>query len=299
MSTQDDWPDDLDEAVTAVHRGPLEEFVARRDALARELRGAGRAAEAKRVKALRKPSRTAWALDSAVHADPVPVERLAAAVTAVVESQSEAGRDVRGATDQLRAAARDLAAAAATAAADAGHPVDQSNLVPAVLAVIGDADAFEALRRGRLADVPSGGGLDVLALTPPRPAAVPPRRLAAVPAPEAGEAGEAEQPGAPGEAGEPGPDRQAVADAREAVARAEDAAEQAHSEAERTEEAVDDAEAALDAAEERLRLAEQEARAARDDLRQAQQEARAARRQAREADTAAARARARLRDLTG
>jgi hypothetical protein len=290
VSTQDDWPEDLDDAVTSVHRGPLEDFVARRDALVKELRGGGRADDAKRVKALRKPSRTAWALDAAVHEDPRPVERLAAAVTAVIETQSEPGADVRGATDQLRAAARDLAAAAATASAGAGHRVDPSGLVPAVLAVIGDAGAFEALRRGRLTDVPSGGGLDVLSLPPPRPAAAP---LAAVPGPGPEGAGGADV------AEEPEADPAAVAAARDEVTRAEAAADQAHRDAERAEEAVDDAEAALDAAEERLRQAEQEARTARDTLRQAQQDARTARRQAREADSAASRARGRLRDLTG
>lgn len=275
MTAHDDWPDDLEEAVTTVYRGPLEEFIARRDALVKELRGAGRADEAKQVKALRKPSRMAWALDAAVHDDPAPVERLASTVAALVETQADGGGDVRQATERLRTAARHLASAAGRAATGAGHRIDQSTLVPAVLAVVGEPEAFEALRRGRLADVPAGGGLDVLSLTPPRAAPLP----------------------ADEETGPEPADPQAVVRAREALERAEAAAETAREEAERAEQAVDDAEAELDAADERLRQAEQDARRARADLRQAQQDARAARRTARDADAKAAEARRRLRHL--
>lgn len=62
--------DDLDDRVAAVYGGPLTSFVAGRDALARELRSAGRRDDAARVRKLRKPKLVAWALDAGARADP-------------------------------------------------------------------------------------------------------------------------------------------------------------------------------------------------------------------------------------
>jgi hypothetical protein len=274
--------DELDRAVAAVYQGPLEEFVARRDALVAELRSAGRGDDATTVKRLRKPSRTAWALGAATWHDAGTVEALVDGVVDMVEAQSGEG-DLRRAADQLRQSVHDYASAAARAAADAGHPVDPSLLAPAVMAVIGSVDAFDALRAGRLVNVPAGGGLDLLGGSLPMPrrsgARRPPR-----PAPEPAEP-------APATA-------RAVAAAREALAQAERAETEATTQADTAEQAVADSEAAVEAAEERLRQAEDDARASRARLRQVQQEAKRARQQLREATTAAAKARAKLNRLT-
>src|SRR5687767_7115413 len=58
----DDKDSELQRAVAAVYGGPFEDFVRRRDALAKELRAAGNRDAAALVKNLRKPSRAAWAL---------------------------------------------------------------------------------------------------------------------------------------------------------------------------------------------------------------------------------------------
>lgn len=278
MSASDEWPDDLTEPISAVYRGPLEEFVARRDALVKELRGADRRDEAQRVKGLRKPTRTAWALDAAAHAEPGTVETLVGAVIAMVEAQSGTG-DLRQAGEQLRAAVHQVASTAARAAADGGHPVDPSLLAPAVMAVVGSVEAFEALRDGRLVDVPAGGGLDLLtgSLPMPRPA------VARTPLPERTEA--------------PPADAGAVARARQTLEEAESAEAEARDRADRAEGVVADAEADVETAEAALQSAEQEVRRTRTLLRQAQQDAKKARQQARQANTAAAKARARLERL--
>ena len=75
-------PNELETAILAVYRGPLEEFVTRRDALVKQLRAAKQREDADRVKALRKPSRTAWVLDNIVHEDPASIDQLAAAIDA-------------------------------------------------------------------------------------------------------------------------------------------------------------------------------------------------------------------------
>jgi hypothetical protein len=166
-------PTELDAAILGVYRGRLEEFVARRDALAKQLRASRRREDAERVKALRKPSRTAWALDQVVLEDPAPVERLADAIRA---ARGEA--PTRPTQDDVRNAVRGVAEAAARAAIRGGNPVESSALVAALRAVMGDAAAFAELRAGRLIEIPEGGGLDLLGVAavgaPPSPAAAAP-----------------------------------------------------------------------------------------------------------------------------
>jgi hypothetical protein len=281
-------PDDLDAAIGTVYGGPLDEFVTARDTLARELRAAGRRDDATAVRKLAKPRRLAWALDAAVLADRARFEAVDAAAGALADAHS--GTDVREATNTLRAAARSLAdTASERAAASGGAALDQSELVPAVLAVAADPEALAALRAGRLVDVPSAGAFGAFAPGPAR-AASPARAAkrdadggAVLPA-------AAESPprtGAPRPAA--GRDR---ATARQAKA-AERAAAQAESRYEtaraRAEQAADAAERAADelaAAEDRRRSAQREVEAARERLDGARREARRAAAEAQEAEDA-------------
>ena len=57
---------DPDAEIDRLYGLPLDEFVAGRGALAKTLRGEGKRAEAERVKALRKPTAGAWALNQAL-----------------------------------------------------------------------------------------------------------------------------------------------------------------------------------------------------------------------------------------
>jgi hypothetical protein len=260
---------DLDSALAEFYRGPLEEFVGRRDGLAKDLRAEGRRDEAQGVKGLRKPARTAWALNAAVNDDPEAVERCAAAVANALEAQSEGG-DLRSAYDELRAAVRNLAAAAARASQAAGHALDQADLVPAASAVIGDASAFEDLRAGRLVSIPAAGGLDRLTgMSPPAaPTATaktaPKRKRSAArtkaPADEAA---------------------QAATQAHERLRGAEAAAKSAHERSQAAVRALRKAESNAEAADEQLRQAQENAQAMRAELDQAYQEAEAAKEQER------------------
>ena len=56
---------------------PLEDFVAARDALARRTKEAGDQAEAKRIKALRKPNLAAWTVNQLVRSHKKVVQDLA------------------------------------------------------------------------------------------------------------------------------------------------------------------------------------------------------------------------------
>lgn len=236
-----DGQEELDRVIVEVYRGPLEDFIGLRDGLVKRLRAEGRRDDANAVKGLRKPSRTAWALNAAVHDDPATVERCAAAVAAVVEAQS-AGGDLRGAFEELRRAVREVAAAAGQAAAVAGHAVDQTGLVPAMSAVIGDTTALDELRAGRLTSVPQAGGLE--RLTGSRQVATRRPTAKRTPEPAADESG-------------------ATTTARDALRQAEAAMAPARRRAKAAQQVLRKAETRAEAAEKQLREAERKAEAAR------------------------------------
>jgi len=294
--TQPEESSELETAVVAVYRGPLEEFISRRDALAKELRAAKRREDADRVKALRKPSRTAWVLDNIVHEDPLVLDQLTAAIGAAQTVHS--GADLRAALDNVRTAIRDVAAAGARVAIRAGQPIDASALVTAVHAVIGETSAFNDLRAGRLVEVPAGGGLDILSaitISVPSPPSVAPSQPIAAPipappnaAPSAESARQAEQKAA-----------RAIAAARADLQRAEASLATAREQSDRAAQSVRETQATLDAAEQALSHAQSEAQARRIDVDRARRDAETAATQVREAERAVAAARARLPDSSG
>jgi hypothetical protein len=83
---------------------PLEQFTAERNVLAAELRAAGDVREADRVKALRKPTRAAWAVNQLVRAEPDLVEALLGAGGELRQAHRRAASGKRA--EQLRDAAR-------------------------------------------------------------------------------------------------------------------------------------------------------------------------------------------------
>src|SRR3954447_11530110 len=97
---------------------PLDAFVPERDALAKRLRADGRREEATEVKALRKPSVAAWAVNQAVRTQPKAARGLWEAGDALIAAQEDllAGRGdargLRGAADAERAALDELLDAA-------------------------------------------------------------------------------------------------------------------------------------------------------------------------------------------
>jgi hypothetical protein len=289
--------EDLDAAIGAIYGGALDEFVTARDRLARALRGAGRRDEAAAMRKLPKPKRLAWALDAAVLAEPAQFDAVDAAAEALADAQS--GTDVREATNVLRAAARSLAdAASERAAASGGAALDQSELVPAVLAVAADSDALAALRAGRLVDVPSAGAFGAFVPAPERAG---PARARGERDAEAGTGTEAAPESKPGErarrpAGGRAPAREVKA-AERAAAQAESGYEAARGRAEDAAAAAERAADELAAAEDRRRKAQREVEAARERLDDARRDARRAAVEADEAEDAMHDARASLARL--
>src|SRR3954469_19391519 len=96
---------------------PHEQFVPERDKLAKEVRAAGHRQADDAVKKLAKPTRAAWAVNTAVRADPDAARDLAESVRLLESAQEEllAGGDataLRQATEQARAAIDRLVRAA-------------------------------------------------------------------------------------------------------------------------------------------------------------------------------------------
>ena len=301
--TESQEPNELETAIPAVYRGPLEEFVSRRDALVKQLRSAKRREDADRVKALRKPSRTAWVLDNIVHEDPLVLEQLASAISAAQTVQS--GADLRAAMDNVRAVIRDVAAAGARVAIRAGQPIDASALVTAVHAVIGETSAFNDLRAGRLVDVPDGGGLDILTaitISVPSPPSVAPSSHsipAPIPAPpnaepSAHQATQAMQAMQALQALQAAQEAERAIAARADLQRAEASLADARERSDRAGQSARDAQAKLDAAEQALLHAQTEAKARHADVERARRDADTAEAQVRAAERAVAAARARV-----
>lgn len=287
MTTNPTDPSGLEANITALYRGPLDEFIGRRDVLAKELRASKRKDDADRVKSLRKPSRAAWILDQVVFEEPACVEALAGAIAEAQDAHAHAA-EARAAQDNVRAAVRTVADAGARAAIRGRQPIDAGALVDAVRAVIGDGEAFAALRAGRLADVPEGGGLDLLAAM--SFAAVPPP-----PVEKPGVKGEKKAPTKPANADPSKPRDEAAT--RAELQRAEASLARARDRAQAAERVVLSAQARLEAAEEQLERAREQAESRRAELERARQEASAAAAAVEEAERVVSRAKESARNV--
>ncbi len=166
---------------------PLDEFTAARNALAGRLRKAGDRAGSDAVKALPKPSVSAWALNQVAHRQPRLVERLISAADELRRAQQRllagAGQQAfREASETERAAVGELVAAAGQALEEGGHKPAKAMLdriEATARAAAADPEAGALLRAGRLVrDIdPAGfGGLEGVFGSPEAPIPFPIRR---------------------------------------------------------------------------------------------------------------------------
>jgi hypothetical protein len=161
---------DVAEIVEKLYGLPLEEFTRARDEAAKQLRGEGRREEAEQVKALRKPTAAAAAVNRLVREHRGEVEGFLQAAKALRDAQFGGKGDLDAATRDERDALERLVAAG-------GEAVRQSLLAAAV-----DEAAAGELLEGRLERElePRGFGA-LLAGVTPRPAPKPARPKVAKP----------------------------------------------------------------------------------------------------------------------
>jgi hypothetical protein len=167
--------------VDALYGEPLDTFTAARNALAKALTQVADREGAAAVRALRKPSTTAWALNQLARTRPADVERVLTAGEELRNAQHDALeggdparlRDARrahdGEVDRVASMASELLSETGKPAGPAQH----DRLVSTLQAVAGDEESRELLRRGRLVHdlEPAGFGFadDLTTVSTPSP----------------------------------------------------------------------------------------------------------------------------------
>jgi hypothetical protein len=180
--------------VDALFELPPERFTAARDRLAKELSGQGDGEAARTVKALRRPTAGAWAVNQVVRRHAQRVERLIAVGEEIRTAQRRAasGLSAEGfapAVSERRAIVSELAQAASEVLREAGRTPTQPHLDAAgstFEAAASDPGSAELVRSGNLSKElapPSGfevlEGLSVVPAPPAGPTAPPARPPAA------------------------------------------------------------------------------------------------------------------------
>jgi hypothetical protein len=149
--------DPIDERIDGLYAGELDRFTPDRDALAKELTSAGDKEGGKRVKALRKPVVSAWALNVLAHEDPEAIGELLELGGRLRDAQRRAisGGDVeplREATDERRRLVSELAGKASAILERSGSAsaANGDAVVTTLEAAAADEEAGALMRSGRL-----------------------------------------------------------------------------------------------------------------------------------------------------
>jgi hypothetical protein len=167
---------DLERRIDELYSGPPGAFVAGRDALAAELKGSGDVEDARRVKALRRPVVSAWALNRLAHEDPKRVAELAelGARLRIAHRRALSG----GEAEELRVAMEDRRRMVAALMAEAARILEQEGIAPGpheddlrstLEAAVADEEAGRLVLAGRVvrplrppAEIGGGGDLQLL-----------------------------------------------------------------------------------------------------------------------------------------
>jgi DNA repair exonuclease SbcCD ATPase subunit len=171
-------PSSVEEEIDRLYGKPLGEFTAARDALARDLRRAGDSAAANEVKALRKPTVSAWAINQLARYERMKVRSVLVGGEKLRNAHAEllgGGRPakVTEASDAERKAISHLVSSAAKILSQAGHSPNESTLervASTLRAAAVDDEGRLLLEKGRLTrDLdPSGFGPLGAVATPTR-----------------------------------------------------------------------------------------------------------------------------------
>ena len=268
---------------------PLDQFTKARDALAARLKSAGDAQEAAGVKALKKPTTPAWAVNQLARSSRDTVDQLIAAADRLRHAQQKLlhggpAQDVWEATLAEREALGSLTEDAERILTAAGYGASRATLdkISATLAAAAAEPRGRALlRRGILTEEMQRAGFGDLFGDEGGDAPVPNLRL--VPDQRSAKP-KAASKAAPRKASSGSTTAKAMLEAERDAARTEREAGRAEDDADRNERGAERADMNVDAARRRLAVAEKEAAAARSEAIASRKEARAARREAERAE---------------
>ncbi len=170
----------MDEAlIDELYSAPLDEFVARRTALAKELKAEGRTDEAAEVSGMRKPTVPVWAANQLARRNRPAVEKLLGASDALRTAIGKGDRDAFAAAQKAQTESlRKLRDASRRLLGDPTEPTLE-RIISTFRAASVDEELRAQLGAGRLAEEPEPGGFDALAglsFAPSRPRASKPKR---------------------------------------------------------------------------------------------------------------------------
>ena len=229
----------MDEALLdELYSAPLDEFVQRRTALAKQLKADGRADDAADVAAARKPTVPVWTANQLARRNRPAVDKLLTASGNLRESLGKGDRDAFAKAQQEQADALRKLRDAAKSLLEKPTDATLERVVATFRDASSDEELAERLAAGRLTEEPEPGGFDTLAglaFTPPKPQEGKPKKRS-----DAGRARRAAQAL-----------KEATSKQREleqAARAAERAAEQARRAADQAARAVEKAEAEVEAA---------------------------------------------------
>jgi hypothetical protein len=163
----------IDDAVAELLALTPESFTARRNALAKELRAAGRRDAAEAVKALPRPPLALWALNRLAREQPALIDAFLAASDTLRDAYRRGG-DIRAATQPERDAEARVVACATEVALAHGRSVTDSvlrGLGQTVHAAAASAEVGQLLRDGRLIREPVAPSISELLGTIPETSA--------------------------------------------------------------------------------------------------------------------------------
>jgi hypothetical protein len=226
--------DEIEETLDELYGHPLGDFTAARNAAASALRKQGLAEEAEQVKALKKPSTAAWALNQLPREHAKELDAFLSAATALRDAQLSGRGDMQAATRAERDALDKTLAAAERALGDAASAAVLDKIRQSLITAAVDDQAADELRQGRLErELESAGFGSLAAHAPARPVSKlkPVAERSRKPKPE-----------------RPRPDAKAVQRARDQLARAEAKRDQARAALDALEREVEDARRKLEAA---------------------------------------------------
>jgi hypothetical protein len=154
----------VDEALLdELYSAPLDEFVARRTALAKQLKAEGRTDEAAEVSGTRKPTVPVWATNQLARRNRPAVEKLLSASDALRTAIGKGDRDAFAAAQKGQTEAlRKLRDAARRLLGDPTEPTLE-RITSTFRAASVDEELREQLGTGRLTEEPEPGGFDALA----------------------------------------------------------------------------------------------------------------------------------------
>lgn len=178
----------LEAALDELYTTPPPAFVSRREELAAAARTAGRAEDARRIHAARRPTLAAWAANLLLRSRPQESEQfleLGRALREAYETLDAGG--IKELSEQRRRVVSALSRQAAQLAREAGHRLSdtaQQDVESTLRAVLSDQDAADRWATGRLESALTPPAAFVSGTTatagpphePPEPAAAPPSR---------------------------------------------------------------------------------------------------------------------------